>query len=46
MLIRHQPSSTLSLARKGAQHWVVFGSAFLTQEFKSWNSQVPGISAP
>lgn len=46
MLISHQPSSTLSLARKGAQHWVVFGSAFLIHEFKSWNSQVLGIFAP
>lgn len=46
MLIRHQHSSTPSLARKGAQRWVEFGSALLIQEFKSWNSQVPGIFAP
>lgn len=46
MLITHQHRSTLSLARKGAQLWVEFGKAFLTQEFKTWNSQVPGIFAP
>lgn len=46
MLIRHQHSRTPSLARKGAQRWVEFGSALLIQEFKSWDSQVPRIFAP